>query len=243
MQNNFSFILSGIIAFSFYIFLCLIVIFYIASPTPKTYTIKPTSTTIELDMIVEKAEKKMVEKKTEKIIEKEAVKEKEASVSNEKRPDLKSLFANVKETAKTVAKEEVNNVEKSLDPKRFKSKFEKEKKTSNITIDKLLEDEKTATNAKSKNSAKGEESDDYYSQISDMLSAWMPTTREAGLKAVVLVMIDLNGRFDYRIVTNSGNETFDSSLRVFLDEQKNVVYPVPTKNKDVRINVDFKSEG
>ena len=51
--------------------------------------------------------------------------EKATSASNEKRPDLKSLFANVKETAKTVAKEEVNNVEKSIDPKRFKSKFEK----------------------------------------------------------------------------------------------------------------------
>jgi len=56
-------------------------------------------------------------------------------------------------------------------------------------------------------------------------------------------MIDLNGRFDYRFVTNSGNETFDASLRNFLEEQKNIVYPIPTKNKDVRINVDFKSEG
>ena len=133
MQNNFSFILSGIIAFSFYAFLCFLVFFYIASPTPKTYDLKSTSTTIELDMITEKAEKKMVEKKTEKIIEKEAVKEeKVASASNEKRPDLKSLFANVKETAKTVAKEEVNNIEKSIDPKRFKAKLEKEKRSNKI---------------------------------------------------------------------------------------------------------------
>ena len=42
---------------------------------------------------------------------------------------------------KSCKKEEVNNVEKSIDPKRFKSKFEK-KKSSNIKIDKLLEDEK-----------------------------------------------------------------------------------------------------
>ena len=141
MQKNFSFILSGIIAFSFYAFICFLLFFYIASPIPKTYDLKSTSTTIELDMITEKAEKKMVEKKTDKIIEKEAVKEeKVASASNEKKPDLKSLFANVKETAKTVAKEEVNNVEKSIDPKRFKSKFEKEKRTNNIKIDKILED-------------------------------------------------------------------------------------------------------
>ena len=242
MQNNFSFILSGIIAFSFYAFLCFLVFFYIASPTPKTYDLKSTSTTIELDMITEKAEKKMVEKKTEKIIEKEAVKEeKVASASNEKRPDLKSLFANVKETAKTVAKEEVNNIEKSIDPKRFKAKLEKEKRSNNIKIDKLLEDEKTATNVKSTNANKGQETDEYFSKVQELLDVWNPVG--TGLKAVVLIMIDLDGRFDYRFVTNSGDEGFDSSLKAFLEEQKNLAYPKPTKDKDIKVNVNFRSEG
>jgi len=242
MQNNkFSFIVSGIIAFSFYICIFFVLLFYIMSPVQNTINITPTSTSIELDMIVEKAEKKMVEKKVDKIIEKEEVKEKSTSASNEKRPDLKSLFANVKETAKTVAKEEVNNVEKSIDPKRFKSKFEKEKKSSNIKIDKLLEDEKTATNTKSTNAAKGQETDEYFAKISDMLSAWVPVG--SGLKAVVLIMIELDGKFDYSFVKKSGDETFDTSLKAFLDEQKNIAYPNPTKGKAVRINVDFKSEG
>lgn len=241
MQNNSSFIVSGVIAVFIYLFICFSVLFYIMSPIPDTINMTPTSTSIELDMIVEKAEKKMVERKVDKIIEKEEVKEKSTSASNEKRPDLKSLFANVKETAKTVAKEEVNNVEKSIDPKRFKSKFEKEKKSSNIKIDKLLEDEKTATNAKSMNAAKGQESDEYFSQISEMLNAWIPVG--TGLKAVVLIMIDLDGKFDYNFVKKSGDETFDTSLRAFLDEQKNISYPKPTKGKAVRINVDFKSEG
>ena len=241
MQNKTSFIFSGIIALSIYATLFFIVLFYIMAPVPKTFNLKPTSTVLELDMIVEKSDKKMVEKKAEKKIEKEEVQEKTASVSNEKRPDLKSLFANVKETAKAVAKEEVNNVEKSADPKRFKSKFEKEKKSSNIKIDKLLDDEKTTTNAKSSNSAKGEETDEYFSQVSDLLSVWMPIG--SGLKAVVLVMIDLNGKFDYRFVKTSGDEAFDTSLRGFLDEQKNIAYPKPTKDKAIKINVDFKSEG
>ena len=242
MQNNFSFILSGIIAFSFYAFLCSLVFLYIASPTPKTYDLKSTSTTIELDMITEKADKKMVEKKTEKIIEKEAVKEeKVASASNEKRPDLKSLFANVKETAKTVAKEEVNNIEKSIDPKRFKAKLEKEKRSNNIKIDKLLEDEKTATNVKSTNANKGQETDEYFSKVQELLDVWNPVG--TGLKAVVLIMIDLDGRFDYRFVTKSGDENFDSSLKAFLEAQRNVAYPKPTKDKDIKVNVNFRSEG
>lgn len=203
--------------------------------------ITPTSTSIELDMIVEKAEKKMVERKVEKIIEEKEVVEKQTSAQQEKKPDLKSLFANVKETAKTVTKEEVNNIQKSIDPKRFKSKFEKEKKSSNIKIDRLLEDEKTASNTKSTNAAKGVETDEYFSQISEMLSAWVPVG--SGLKAVVLIMIDLEGRFDYSFVKKSGDSTFDTSLEAFLNEQKNIAYPKPTKGKAVKINVDFKSEG
>ncbi len=215
--------------------------YYLFSPIPKTLDLKSTSMTIELDMITEKAEKKMVEKKTEKIIEKEAVKEKEASVSNEKKPDLKSLFANVKETAKTVTKEEVNNIEKSIDPKRFKAKLEKEKRSNNIKIDKLLEDEKTATNTKSTNANKGQETDEYFSKVQELLDVWNPVG--TGLKAVVLIMIDLDGRFDYRFVTGSGDEGFDSSLKAFLEEQKNLAYPKPTKDKDIKVNVNFRSEG
>lgn len=198
MQNNSSFIVSGIIAFSLYLCLCFSVLFYIMSPEQNMINITPTSTSIELDMIVEKAEKKMVERKVEKIIEEKEVVEKQTSAQQEKKPDLKSLFANVKETAKTVTKEEVNNIQKSIDPKRFKSKFEKEKKSSNIKIDRLLEDEKTASNTKSTNAAKGVETDEYFSQISEMLSAWVPVG--SGLKAVVLIMIDLEGRFDYSFV-------------------------------------------
>ena len=241
MQNKFSFILSGIIAFSFYIFICVLIMYYLFSPVPKTLDLKTTSMTIELDMITEKAEKKMVEKKTEKKIEKEAVKEKEASVSNEKKPDLKSLFANVKETAKTVTKEEVNNIEKSIDPKRFKAKLEKEKRSNNIKIDKLLEDEKTATNTKSTNANKGQETDEYFSKVQELLDVWNPVG--TGLRAVVLIMIDLDGRFDYRFVTKSGDENFDSSLKAFLEEQKNLAYPKPTKDKDIKVNVNFRSEG
>ncbi len=241
MQNNSSFIVSGIIAFSLYLCLCFSVLFYIMSPEQNMINITPTSTSIELDMIVEKAEKKMVKRKVEKIIEEKEVVEKQTSAQQEKKPDLKSLFANVKETAKTVTKEEVNNIQKSIDPKRFKSKFEKEKKSSNIKIDRLLEDEKTASNTKSTNAAKGVETDEYFSQISEMLSAWVPVG--SGLKAVVLIMIDLEGRFDYSFVKKSGDSTFDTSLEAFLNEQKNIAYPKPTKGKAVKINVDFKSEG
>ena len=244
MDKKSSFILSGVISFSFYIFICFLFIYYIAAPKAKTYNIKSTTTVMELDLIVEKSDEKKVEKKEDKKIEKEeVVVEKAASVSSEKKPDLKSLFGNVKINETKIAKQEVNNVVKSIDPKRFKAKFEKEKKSSNVTIDKLLNDEKTTTNTKSTNASKGEETDEYFSQVSELLSVWTPTVREDGLKAVVLVIIDTSGKFDYRFVTYSLNQNFDLSLKAFLDEQKSIIYPIPKKNKTVKINVDFKSEG
>lgn len=243
MHNKSSFIISGIIAFSLYAFLCFTVLFYIMSPVENTINLTPVTTSIELDMIVEKAEKKMVERKVEKIIEQEEVKEKATSNSNEKRPDLKSLFANVKETAKTVAKEEVNNVEKSIDPKRFKSKFEKEKKSTNIKIDRLLEDEKTATDSKVKSSSKGEKNDDYASKIYEILQSGAPISQDTNLVAKVVIMIDENGKFDYKFQKVSGDAAYDASLKAYLDGQRNVAYPVPPSGKVVKYSVDFKFEG
>lgn len=243
MQKSTSFILSGIISFSFYILICFSIIYYITSPRVKKFTFQSKSTVLELDVIVEKSDKKRVEKKEDKKVEKEVEPEKETSIAAEKKPDLKSLFGNVKVDAKNVAKEEVNNVVKSADPKRFKAKFEKEKKSSNVKIDTLLTDTKTTTNSKSTNASKGEETDEYFSKVQELLNEFTPTTRQDGLKAVILVIISSSGNFDYSFVTYSGNDSFDTSLKVFLDEQKNIMYPKPKQGKTVKINVDFKSEG
>ena len=56
--------------------------------------------------------------------------------------------------------------------------LKKEKKSSNIKIDKLLEDEKTATDSKLKSSAKGDKSDDYASKIYEILQAGAPISQD-----------------------------------------------------------------
>lgn len=244
MQKKSSFLISGILSFSFYILLCFLVVYYISSPPVKKYTAKTKVTVLELDVIVEKSDKKRIEKKEDKKIEKkEEVVEKAASIAAEKKPDLKSLFANVKTKSKKVAKKEVNKVVKSIDPKRFKSKFEKQKKSSNVKLDKLLNDKKTTTNVRSSSKSKSKESDEYFSEVSALLDVWVPLIREDGLMATVLVIISPNGRFDYRFTKYSGNNDFDLSLKAFLEEQKSIMYPKPKKRKKVQINVDFKSKG
>ncbi|QEZ89623.1 energy transducer TonB [Aliarcobacter cibarius] len=243
MQNSTSFLISGIVAFSIYFSFCFLILLYIYSPINEAINITPTTTAIELDMIEEIADKKMVEKKVEKIVEEKQPVEKATSNSNEKRPDLKSLFANVKETSNKVVKEEVNNVEKSIDPKRFKSKFEKEKKSNNVKIDKLLEDEKTATNTKTKSSSKGDKNDDYGSKIYEMLYSRAPVSEDRSLVITVMVSISPDGAFDYKFVKRSSSEAYNTAIRLYLDEQKDIAYPPPPSGKVVKYTVDFKFEG
>lgn len=245
MQKNPIFLYAGIASFSFYILIVFSFIYYVSSPKPKTYNIKSKATVIQLDMIVKKSDKKRIEKKEDKKTKKPLDKliKKSTSAASKKRPDLKSLFGKVKTKEKVVKKKEINNVQKSLDPKRFKAKFEKQKKSSNVKIDKLFNDKQTTTNVSSLNSSKNKESDDYYSEVSELLNAWIPTVREDKLISVVEVIITKDGTFNYRIKKYSQNTSFDLSLKAFLEEQKSIIYPKPKKGKTVRINVDFKSEG
>lgn len=80
---------------------------------------------------------------------------------------------------------------------------------------------------------------EYYSSISDKLSVWSPVGKN--LKAKVYIMIYNNGKFDYEIIKESESKEFNDNLKKFLEEQKEIRYPI-YKSRNVKINVDFKSE-
>lgn len=243
MQNSLRFTISGIVAISIYAFICFLFLSYIIKPKTKTYIV-PKQTVIELDMIVEKSDKLRVEKKVEKIIEPKEIVKKETSISAKPTPDLKSLFGKVKIKEKKVEKKIVQNIKKSTKPKRYKAKFQREKKSSNVSVDKLLNDTKTTTKRKNRITSKSKgESDEYFSKVNELLNQWIPKRTKDGLKARVIVKIDNRGNFDYKFKSFSGDTNFDDSLKAFLEEQKSVKYPIPKNNKSVEIGVDFKSEG
>jgi len=237
MQKKSFLLISGIISFSFYILILFLVIYYITKPPVKNFTPKIQSTVLELDVIVEKSDKKRIEKKEEVVVQKAA------SIAAEKKPDLKSLFANVKMNTKKVAKKEVNNVKKSIDPKRFKSRFEKEKKSSNIKLNSLKNDKKTTSNIKNSTRSDSKESDEYFTKVTSLLNAWVPSIRDDNVKAIVLISISSNGKFSYKFSKYSGNSDFDISLKAFLEEQKSIIYPKPKLGKSLTLEVDFKTEG
>ncbi|XPV69457.1 MAG: energy transducer TonB [Halarcobacter sp.] len=240
MQQKNYFYISGVISIVFYLSVCTLLLLYINAPKPKKYDAFSKTTVLELELVSTKDSKNRVEKKVEKKIEK--VVKKSTSKSSEKKADFKSLFANVKTTSKKTTKEEVNNVVASADPSRFKSKFEKQKKSNNISVSKLLSDIKITTKMSISTSSE-HKNDPYYSKIYEILaSRWTPIVLGTDLEAKVLVIITNSGKFDYRFIKYSNNDRFDESLKVFLDSQKSIPFPPHNKGAKTDIEVLFKSK-
>lgn len=243
MQRSGYFLISGALSLGIYLLICFSFLIYINSSEPKKYDSSKT-TVLELELISTKSEKKTIARKTENKLQEEIVKVSTSKSQKQKSVDAKSLFANVTTKAKKVVKKETNTVNESIDPSRFKSKFQKQKKTDNSSISKLLSDTKTTSeNFKQSSPTTGEEHE-YFSKIKELLSRrWNPKLLDKGLLIKVLVTITNDGKFDYRIMKYSKDERFDEQLKEFLESQKYEIFPTHKINKEVGIITNFKSEG
>lgn len=249
MANKQELIYSAFAAISIYIILILSFLVYVKTSEVKKINAAVKMTVLQLDVILEsKSEIK------EKITIKSTVKNKEiakkvvkktTSVSMKQRSNLKSLFANVKTDIKKVSKNKVLNVKKSTIASRFKSKFEKEKKTKNIVLSKLTE--KVESNSSNKNimmDKTKDKQDPYYTKIYQILSSgWIPTIFADDLKAKVNIVIFNNGKFSFKFIQYSGNDGFDNQLKAFLSNETQKSYPVSPLNKTVNIEITFQSKG
>lgn len=242
MQKKAYFYLAGVISVSFYLVICVSLLLYINAPKTKKFDSSKT-TVLELEIITTKSNKKTVAKKS-KVKEQKVVKKSTSRSDKQKAVDAKSLFAKVKTKAKKTVEKTVTTSKASIDPSRFKSKFQKQKKTDNTSVSKLLSDTKTTTNkSKTASSNKGEKHV-YFSKIKDILwTRWNPRLLEDGLIVKVLIMITNEGKFDYRIMKYSKDNRFDESLKEFLETQKNETFPTHKINSKVDIIINFKSEG
>ena len=243
MQEKSYFLISGIVATSLYIAICIATLFYIHSPKAKKFDSFNKTTVLELELISSKSNERKVARKRPKKVE-EIVKKSTSRAAKQRSVDAKSLFANVKTKAKKVTEKTTKTTKESLDPSRFKSKFQKQKKSDNTSdVSKLLTSDKTTSTLPKNFSAKGE-THEYFSKIKEILwQRWNPKLLEQGLKVKVLVMITNSGVFDYRIVKYSRDERFDQSLKEFLESQKNEIFPTHNINAKVDIIINFKSEG
>ncbi len=241
MQEKNYFYLAGFISVSIYVTICILLLYYLNSPKTKKFDAFSKTTVLELELISLKSNKNKVAEKS--IVKKQEIIQKSTSKSHKAKADFKSLFANVRIKAKIISKKNINTIIASIDTSRFKSKFQKQKKTDNISISKLLTSIKTSSEIPVNAGGKGEKHK-YFSKIKEILwIRWNPRLLEEGLSVKVLVKITKDGKFDYRIMKYSNDIRFDESLKEFLNAQINEMFPTHNIKNKVDIIINFKSEG
>ncbi len=242
--NKSNFYLSGLVSLFIYIFFFVLFILYIGSSNAKIYDSSKKVTVLELDIVLSNIQNKELKSKSSKPQEEKIV-EKSTSKSAEQKANLKLLFANVDTKAIETVKQEVNNIQSSSTSSRFKSKFERESRSSKeVDVSKILEDVESKQRKLSISTSSKYENDPYYSKIYEILAQrWNPILIEDGLEAKILLTIYSDGKFDYRVLKYSTNEKFDILLKEFLDKQRNLSYPPHNKGSKTNIEVTFKSKG
>lgn len=238
------FLISGVISIFLYLSFFIFLFIYLKDHNVKKYDASKKVTVLELEVIEpnkEKSEKKQIQKVEVKNNQKNDIVEKSTSTSQKQRSDLKSLFANVNVKSTQVKEEETTDVKKSSVLSRFKSKFEREKKSQNVDVSNLLQ--KVQTNSNLAIATTSNNFDEYYSKIYDIISSrWNPLKIANGLSSVVIITIDSQGNFSYKIITRSGDDRFDASLEEFLDSQTTQAYPPYEKGNNTDIEFTFKTK-
>lgn len=246
MVNFFAFSISGSIAILFYVLLLLLFLWNFNQKTIETkeYSfIKETEFSIDfLEEKVEKVEKKLTIKEIqEKPINDIPKKEESASKTANVGVGVNDLFKQV-ESKQPVKKE-------ALKPQSTNDKIAKKKKANEVSqrddltdkLDKImsnLEVQKTMSFATPKG-----EYDEFYSKIQEILyKNWKPIRSGVDSEAEVIITIDFNGRFSYRVVKKSGFLEFDNALEEFLDIMQRQEFPKYEGGRKTNISVIFKTE-
>jgi hypothetical protein len=242
------FFTSAFISLSLYICLVLLLVLYLKEHTVKKIDANTKNTVLQLDVVLQEPEEKVEKKVTIKNdvkpqeIAKKVVK-KTSSSSLKQKTDLKSLFANVKTSAKKVEKKKVTTVKKSSIASRFKSKFEKERQVEDLVLSELIKT-KSADIKKVVLNDTSNEKDPYFSKIYQMLSSrWNPTIFSNDLQAKVLISIQNNGFFSFKFIQYSKNENFNRQLESFLNSESLKSYPANPNGKRTNIEILFQSKG
>ncbi|MEA3289598.1 MAG: TonB C-terminal domain-containing protein [Campylobacterota bacterium] len=248
MDKNKNLIISAVISVSIYFLLIIGLIYYSLSRDIKKIDSAAKMTVLQLDIVLDDKKDVSVNKLSISSINNSTKKaqeivKKSTSTSAKKRTNLKSLFAKVSTNAPKVKKDPVLNIKKSTISSRFKSKFEKERKTKKLSLTKLTKSQGAKKNTNTPTQSKNE-SDPYFSKIHDMInSRWNPTLFLDDISAKVIIVIGNNGTFSYQFIQYSNNIGFDNQLKEFLDGETTKSYPVNPNNKTTKIEISFKSKG
>jgi len=168
--------------------------------------------------------------KPKRVIREKVVKKKKRVVKKKSSSDL---FANVK--MKKKKKKEVSRKKKSSkknveNVKSVLSKSTKRKESVSQHIKSSLK--------KQKNSDSGIENE-YLSKVQEMLEGWPAQSEYAGENVKVLLYIETNGMFTFKLKTISGNVDFNRGLSEYLTQLKINGFGYHKGGRTYKIEVEF----
>lgn len=201
----------------------------VVKPTPKP---KPIPKKEVQKKVVQK---KVVEKKVikEKVVKKPQVvkKPKDLNTTKPKKVNMpKDLFANIT-SQKKVEKPKPVKVE-ATPPKPTKSAIAKvpdKPSASNLVSDSLKIQ---------KSSDKGIENA-YLAKIEEKLKGWPAQSDYVGEKAKVWIKVEPNGTFQFRLITASGNEAFNTGLKAYLEQLQKIGFGPHKGDRAYELDVEF----
>jgi len=248
MDDKKLFYTSAVGAVALYIFIVVALLIYISNSHVKSFDANTKVTVMELDLLstpTKQDVKKILTPKTQNKSTKKAkeIIKKSTSKSSKKTTNMKDLFGKTRIKAAKIQKEKVLNIRSSMTSSRYRSKFEKEKKTNNIKMSNNLNEVKNIQKRNIQLKSTSENHDKYFAKIKEILnSRWQPSAINEDLLSVVLITITSDGIFSYNFIQYSGNSNFDEQLMRFLDKQKDMLFPLHSKGNSVDIQMKFKTE-
>jgi len=203
----------------------------VVKPKPKPIPKKE----VQKKVVKKEVQKKVVEKKVikEKVVKKPQIvkKPKDLNTTKPKKVNMpKDLFANI------------TSQKKMEKPKAVKAEMTPPKPTKSTVI--KVADKPSASNLVSdtlkiqKSSDKGIENA-YLAKIEEKLKGWPAQSEYVGEKAKVWIKVEPNGIFQFKLITASGNEAFNSGLKAYLEQLQKIGFGPHKGDRAYELDVEF----
>ena len=255
MIKYFSTFISGIFAVGIYVMLVGLLIFYFNTREenkPKHF-VKKNDERIRISMStlsdqpkqqVKKSVKKEVvpNKKpaqTKKVVKKETVQKKKVV---KKKVIKEKVVKKPQEIKKTDTKKKP--VKKVNKPKSLFDNINIKKQPSKPKQPKITPDKTSASNMVTNSQKKQKHADRgienaYLARIEEKLKGWPAQSEYAGEKAKVWLKVNASGKFEFKVITASGNEDFNVGLVAYLKQLQIMGFGPHKNNRPYELNVEF----
>jgi len=265
MMKKSSTLISGVLAFAIYFSILALLLFYFNTRDEKkpVHYVKKNEERIRVSMSTPKpAQPKEIKKEPKKVVnEKPKPKEEPKKTVQKKVVEKKVIKEKVVKKPKVVKKNKEQNTTKPKKVNMPKDLFanisskriEKPKKPVKVNNTPVKVNKSTVVKVPDKPSASDLVSDSlkiqkssdegienaYLAKIEEKLKGWPAQSEYAGEKAKVWIKVEPSGIFQFKVVTASGNEAFNSGLKAYLEQLQKIGFGPHKGNRAYELDVEF----